>query len=209
MHSRLSTPSPILFPINPSHKPPLTQSLPFSPPSIFLPLRKALRQGLAGPFLVKLSSQPQITAAYSPSAPVRDKALLKAAATLLQDLKVGEIECVCERGGERECVCERERLIPLVSTSETTFFSLPHFPPPHISSLPLSFFAADRRGSPSSKSQQRQWPHRMPQPEEQKLLLMRLRLLLLLRGMGPRLQGGQGQHRWDKGEPVRAVLLRT
>ena len=50
---------------------------------------QAVIYGLAGPFLSKLGSQPQITSAYDQSASIiRDKALLQEAAHLFQMMKV-------------------------------------------------------------------------------------------------------------------------
>ena len=53
-----------------------------------LPNLQAVSRGLAGPFLIKLGSQPQIVSAYAPSAPVRAAALVQELAASLQSLQV-------------------------------------------------------------------------------------------------------------------------
>ncbi len=54
-----------------------------------------MRKGLAGPFLIKLSSQPQITAAYLSSAPVRSQGMVEEASALLQSVQVGALTLLC------------------------------------------------------------------------------------------------------------------
>ena len=52
------------------------------------PNLQAVSRGLAGPFLIKLGSQPQIVSAYAPSAPVRAADLVQELAASLQSLQV-------------------------------------------------------------------------------------------------------------------------